>query len=477
MHGKRKLRILIATAIIAALVAAIAIVGYWKRDYVEELPLGCAFKAKTLCAGLFLQGMPLTRLEAEDSGFDPAFSLIKATVDETHERVTCSILGTGLFAKTAVLVDGLGPVLLTRTTEDSLRAIAALAPKRLGEAGSSALPWPEGNAEPSGPEPVLADPSALQATVEMAFDESDPAYLKRTRAVLVVHGGRIVAERYAPGFSKDSLLLSWSMAKSFTNALIGILVKQARLDIRAPAPVPEWAKAGDLRKAITTDMLLRMSSGLAWSEDYTAHPISDVYRMLYLEPDAAAFAARKSLVAKPDSSWRYSSGTANILSRIVRDAIGDEAGYLAFPYRELFDKIGMRSAVFATDDAGVYIGSSYLYATARDYARFGLLCLHDGVWEGERLLPEGWMAYSTSPTPGALEGGYGACFWLNRGDAGGEREFPGMPADLFRADGYQGQEIYVCPSLDLVAVRLGMCWEYDWGRAAFLGGLRKAIGR
>jgi CubicO group peptidase (beta-lactamase class C family) len=463
-----------------ALVAALAVLGYAKREYIEELPLGCAFKAKALCAGIFLQGLPEERLEAEDTGFDPAFSIIKAGIDYPGKRVTCSILGTGLFAKTAVLVEGLGPVLLSGVPESRLAELASEAAARSSspaEPRAALRPWPEGDAEGDGP--PLAESMALNAALDSAFAETDPKRLKRTRAVVVVHGGRIVAERYAEGVGKDTLLLSWSMAKSFTNAMVGVLVRQGRLDIRAPAMVPEWAKPGDPRRAITTDMLLRMSSGLSWYEEYARHPISDVNRMLFLEPDAAAYAARMPLSSPPDSAWSYSSGTANLVSRIVRDVVGSETGYLAFPYREIFDRIGMRSAVFGTDAAGVYVGSSYLYATARDYARFGLLCLRDGVWKGERILPERWMSYSTTPTPKAPKGEYGAFFWLNRGSAANpsDRRFPGMPADLFWAEGYQGQAIAVCPSLDLVVVRLGMTWRGDWGAATLLDGIRKAIGR
>lgn len=477
--------------VLSAAAAAIAVLAFAGREYVEELPLGCAFKAKALCAGIFVQGLSRDRIEAEDSGFDPAFGIMRAKVDEGRKAVTCSILGTGLFSKTAMYVEGLGPVLLTGVSEARLRARAAewLGGRR-GPSGASAgaavpavrpraRPWPEGEGDPTPATPDGRFGRALKATLDTAFAEASPesTKLKRTRAIVVVHGGRIAAERYAEGIGRDTRLLSWSMAKSFTNAMVGILVRQGRLDIRAPAPVPEWSAPGDPRRAITTDVLMRMSSGLGWYEEYADHPISDVNRMLYLEPDAAAFAAGKRPAAKPDTLWSYSSGSANIVSRIVKDRIGSETAYLDFPYRELFDRIGMRSAVFGTDPTGTYIGSSFIYATARDFARFGLLCLRDGVWEGDRILPEGWIAYSTSPTAGAPRGVYGALFWLNRGSPAkpSDRRFPDMPTDLFWAEGYQGQEIFVCPSLDLVAVRLGMTWESDWGEAAFLSALRKAI--
>lgn len=469
----------IVLGLLVLVLAGGGILASANREFIEQVPLGCAYKAKALCAGLFVQGLPAATIEREDAGFDPTFSLIKARVDERRKSVTCSLLGLGLFSKTAVYIEGLGPVLLSGRSEEGLRALA-LAALRAAPPGPdrTALPWPDGDGEPSGPPPAL-DAGAVSAAVAEAFAERDPAHPKRTRAVLVVYRGRIVGERYAEGVTKDTRLLSWSMAKSFTNAMIGVLVGRGAIDIRAPAPVPEWRGQGDPRGAITTDELMRMSSGLSWFEEYAEHPISDVSRMLFLEADTAAYAASKPLAFPPDSRWSYSSGTTNIVSRIARDLIGDPAEYLAFPRRELFDKIGMRSAVFGADAVGNLIGSSYLYATARDYARFGLFCLGDGSWGGRRILPEGWMAYSTSPTPKSAKGEYGAFFWLNRGSPGNpaDRNYPDMPTDLFWADGYQGQEIFVCPSLGLVAVRLGMTWSGDWGSGAFLGGLRKAIGR
>jgi CubicO group peptidase (beta-lactamase class C family) len=221
-----------------------------------------------------------------------------------------------------------------------------------------------------------------------------------------------------------------------------------------------------------------MSSGLEWVEAYAERPVSDVNIMLLLKPDMAGFAASKPLAAKPDKVWHYSSGTANIISRIIRHVLGNRETYWEFPRRELFNKLGMRSAVWETDASGTFIGSSYLYATARDYARFGLLYLNDGVWQGERILPEGWVAYSTTPTPDAPKGQYGALFWLNGGRDSNpaDRRFPRLPGDAFFAMGYQGQTIAVIPSRKLVVVRLGMTYDDNWGMETFIRSVLDAVG-
>jgi CubicO group peptidase (beta-lactamase class C family) len=297
----------------------------------------------------------------------------------------------------------------------------------------------------------------LEQALDRHFSEPGPGKKKATRAVLVVHEGNLVAERYAPGFHAEMPLLGWSMAKSVTNALIGILVQQGKLNIHDPAPVPEWSEPRDPRRRITVDQLLRMSSGLKFDETYKL--LHGVTRMLYRSPDFAAFAAAQPLEIEPDRKWYYSSGTANILARIVRQA-AESSGEspLIFMGRHLFDKIGMTSAVFETDSSGTFVGSSYLFATPRDWARFGLLYLQDGQWNGERLLPEGWVRYSTTPTPPAPQGKYGAHFWLNAGAPGspGNRPWPRIPGDAFSADGYQGQRVVIIPSRKLVVVRFGL---------------------
>ena len=266
---------------------------------------------------------------------------------------------------------------------------------------------------------------------------------------MVVHKGQLVAESYASGFGMTTPQLSWSMAKSFTNAMVGILVKDGRLQINERAPVADWSDPDDPRYAITTDDLLRMSSGLAWVENYSMP--SGATNMLFKDQSMAKTAASVDLAHEPGTEWYYSSGTTNIISEIVRNIVGDEE-YWSFPYNELFYKIGISTATFEPDASGTFVGSSYLWMSPRDYARFGLLYLNDGVWEGERILPEGWVSYSCSPAPAAPNGIYGAQFWRNGFDS---FNFPDLPDDAYLANGYEGQRIMIIPSLDLVVVRLG----------------------
>jgi CubicO group peptidase (beta-lactamase class C family) len=260
--------------------------------------------------------------------------------------------------------------------------------------------------------------------LDTLLDDPPPVHL----AVAVSHHGQVVAERYG---DDPGPYLSWSMAKSITHALVGILVRQGRIDIHAPAAVPEWA--GDDRRAITVDQLLRMSSGLKFVEDYVDERISDVINMLFGDGqgDVAGFAAAFPLEHPPDTVWNYSSGTTNIVCRIIGDIVGDVS---AFVTDELFRPLGMDSATIRCDERGTFIGSSFVYATARDYLKFGRLYL-----TGEpAILPAGWIDYARTPR---LEPTYGAHWWIGE--------------DLFYAAGYEGQYIYVVPHADLVVTRLG----------------------
>lgn len=267
-----------------------------------------------------------------------------------------------------------------------------------------------------------------------------------TYALLFVKSGRLVYERYHAGASPLYLQYSWSMAKSVTQALVGILVKQGLLDIYAPAAVPEWQAPGDPRRAITLDHLLRMRSGLEFREDYVDGQASDVIAMLSYEGrhDTGAFAAAKPLLHEPGSAFAYASGTTNIICRILRDALGGADGMLRFMNDELFEPLGMRTATPKFDTSGTFIGSSFLFATPQDFARFGYLYLRDGVWDGRRILPEGWVDYARSCSYADAAQAYGAHWWL-------------VPHQhrWFCASGYDGQRILLAPERDVVAVRLG----------------------
>jgi CubicO group peptidase (beta-lactamase class C family) len=453
------------------------------RILIRKLRLACAYKARALCNGIFVSGLDPRRLSREDCGYNPFFHSARARVDRQRRSVSCSLFGTGLFRETAVHVDGVGAVLLTGITEESVRAWpppgTTVAERHQAPAAPSGPPLTR---EPPWPEPQTIAPPArtaaidvrrVEAAVGRLFDDRGRHNPLRTRAVVVVQDGRIVCERYAAGIGPDTRLLSWSMAKSFVSVLVGILAGQGRIRVDEPAPVPEWSDPRDPRHAITVSHLLRMSAGLAWTETYGEKPISDVTRMLYFEPDMARFAASQPLTAPPDTGFRYSSGSINIVCRIIRDLFASREEYLAFPHRALFDRIGMRSAAWTTDVAGTLVGSSFLFATARDYARFGMFCLADGIWRGERILPEGWMRWATTPTPTDPSAEYGAGFWLNRdpADASKGRAYPKLPADFFYANGHQGQMIGVLPSRNLVVVRLGMTWGSEWGREDFLAEL------
>jgi CubicO group peptidase (beta-lactamase class C family) len=326
--------------------------------------------------------------------------------------------------------------------------VSDLPPLPIQPAGT---PWPT-REWAIGPLPAHADRTRLTTLLDRAF--SDPEDLGVTEAVVIIHAGALVLERYGAGRGPDDTCRSWSMAKSLTQALVGILVGDGRLDIFAPADAPEWRGAGDPRAAITVDQMLRMSSGLAFVETYSPDQPSDVIEMLFGKGagDTAGFAAAFTLAHPPGSFFSYSSGTTNIVSRCLAHGLGAVGpAFEAFVRERLFGPLGMTSPLPRFDEAGTFIGSSFCFATPRDFARFGLLYLRDGVWDGARILPEGWVDYARTPTfqqQGCADGPYGAHWWL--GLAG-----PGT----FSANGYQGQYIVVCPDRDLVIVRNGITAE------------------
>jgi CubicO group peptidase (beta-lactamase class C family) len=315
------------------------------------------------------------------------------------------------------------------------------------------VPWP--SPDPDG-WPTGESSPAIDELVDELIANTER--YGTTYAVLVIRGGRLLVERYGgaiPHFDRPeepvtatTQLLSWSMAKSILHAAVGVLVAEGRLDVDAPAPVPAWhVDPNDTRAAITLEDLLTMRDGLDFAEDYVDAGVSDVIEMLFGDgkDDVAGYAEARPPRHAPDTHFNYSSGTSNIVSAIAARAAGGKGELLDLLRTRIFEPIGITSADPRTDASGTFIGSSYVYATARDFARFGLLYLRDGMWKGARILPEEWVDHGRRQRSVDEDGaGYGAHWWVVDDDKGS-----------FRASGYEGQSILITPALDLIAVRLG----------------------
>ncbi|MDD2674147.1 MAG: serine hydrolase [Flavobacterium sp.] len=402
-----------------------------------KLDLISGFSAKSIASGHFIDNRSQEMIEKGDNDID-MIDLAKNKIEDAGKFAVASVYG--LKARKAIYREGLGATLIN---DDFDVSKPYLVPKRTKL--NNNLPFPYGNKEPKDSIFTNVNYTKLNAAVANAFDKKGELK-KRTRSLLVIYKDKIIAEKYDTGFDKNSRILGWSMTKSITSAMFGILEKQRKFDIDAPAPIPEWAN--DERKLITTSDLLHMNSGLQWEEKYDR--ICDATEMLFQAEDMTRSQLEKPAAFKPNTRWNYSSGTTNLLSGILRKQLKTHQEYLDFWYSALIDKIGMNSMVIETDMAGNYVGSSYGWATTRDWSKFGLLYLHNGNWNGEQIFNEGWAKYTATPT-NTSDGRYGAHFWLN---AGGR--FQDVPKDMYFCSGYQGQMILIIPSLDLVVVRMGL---------------------
>ena len=345
----------------------------------------------------------------------------------------------------AIFREGLGATLID---DDFDVSKPYLVPKR--NLIPNNLPFPFGDTEPEDTIFQNIDYAKLNATIDKVFDKKD-AVKQKTRALLVIYNDKIIAERYGYGMTKTSKILGWSMTKSITATMFGILQSQNKFDIYKSAPIEEWQN--DKRKSITTNDLLHMNSGLEWEENYSK--ISDATQMLFLSKNMGRVQLEKPQLFPVNKHWNYSSGTSNLLSYILRNQFKTHQEYLDFWYTELIDKIGMKSMIVETDMSGNYVGSSYAWATARDWSKFGLLYLHKGNWNGTQIFDENWVKYVATPTENS-NGIYGGHFWLN---AGGR--YKDAPKDLFSCDGYQGQKVFIIPSKNMVIVRMGLKEEKD----------------
>ena len=413
--------------VLLTLLAVAAIYNYPKLNIVS------GYASKNAASAHFIANRSFIDIAKSENNMP----LIKmADITATKDEVSASIFG--LMPRKTIFREGLGCVLINDGYD---KTISIPSPHRTRM--QDTLPFPFGNFGKKDTVFNTIDYKKLKEAVHKSFAEYEP---QKTRTVLVAYKNQIVAEEYIEGYGPETPVLGWSMTKSILATLYGILEYQGRLNVQQPAPVEAWQ--GDNRKNITLNHLLRMQSGLEWDEDYAA--ISDVTKMLFLEPDMTASQARHKAVAPPTEVWNYSSGTTNLLSGILRTRFNTHQDYLDFPYAALIDKMGMHSMLIEADMEGNFVGSSYGWANTRDWAKFGLLYLNRGNWNGKQLFDPKWVDYVTEPTAGS-DGVYGAHFWLN---AGGK--YPDAPKDLYSANGFQGQRVFIIPSKELVIVRTGL---------------------
>ncbi len=425
-------------------------------------PIANGYTAKYLCSHTFTSKLDAGK--ALEEYIKPMHLLFRGAVpeiDTAAKEVTVKYFGF-LRPRTAAWREGCGCTLLVRSTVEELRARHDL-PNDLPEdsnGDSIAMPWPEGARMSRDSFSASINWGAIDKILDEAMRESTEVAKQRnnTLALVIAWKGRIIGERYAKGVNENTSLLGWSATKSITGALTGVMVKDHNLDIFAPVGLAQWAN--DVRKGITIDHLLRMETGLDLDENFT--PLASATRMLYDCEDMGVFAAGRPPAVPPDQRWVYSSGSSNVLADILYSKVGGTpAAMHHLAYDQFFNRLGITTAIFEHDESDALVGSSYLYMSARDWLRVCKLYMDDGVWDGDRILPEGWVAYSLTPTPNSTNACYGAHIWLNAARDPADRQMPGVPADAFMFKGFQSQWIVGIPSKGLMVARLGVTHDEE----------------
>jgi len=436
--------------LLIVIVLIIAVVVYFNYS---KLNMISGYASKYMASSVLIGQRSSESVIANDLNM-PLIKLASTSFDKNKHEATASVYG--LMKRKAINREGLGTVLVNSDYKEE----SYLQPKR--EKIKIEKPYPYGHLKPKDTVFSEIDYVQIQKAVAKAFSNNNE---QKTRTLLVLYKGHLVAEKYLDGFSKDSPILGWSMTKSILATCYGTLEYKGKLEMDWTAPIPEWKN--DERKQITLNHLLRMESGLAWDEDYTS--ISDATKMLFLDSDMTKNQKVKKAVAAPETIWNYSSGTSNLLSGILRNQFRTHQEYLDYPYSAFIDKIGAHSMLIEADLKGNFIGSSYSWATTRDWARLGQLYLDRGLWNGEQLFKENWVDYITTPTKNS-NGRYGAHFWLNA-----KGFYPNVPKDLYSMNGFQGQYVFIIPSKNLVVVRTGLVEHPTFNADLFLQSLITAI--
>lgn len=415
-----------------------------------RLPILTGYAAKGMCSCVFVSNRTPENIKKTDLSFFP-IKLASYNIDYDKKMVTSAVFG--LSKMKAIYKEGYGCVLMNDISEKEIiqqqRTKIPVYPY-----DNDTIIWPTGNILPHIDSSTI-NFALMDSLVEEVFDHPDSIPTKKTTALIIVHKGNIILERYAEDFNSKTPGIGWSMTKSMIGSFVGLLNRDSLINIYKPVEISAWNT--DIRNQITLDNLLHMNSGLNWTENY--FNISDVTKMLYREGDTYAYAIKSKYQYTPGEKWMYSSGTPNIISGYIRQILHNDSIYHTYLYHELFHPLGMSSITLETDVTGNFVGSSYSYATARDWARYGLLYLNKGNWQGEQIIPANWVTYSTQAIDSCTTT-YGALFWLYD-----EHKIPDAPKDTYYCDGFLGQRIYIIPSQSLVIVRLGYSSQHiDFNR-------------
>ena len=432
---RSRIRKIIALLIIVLLVVATWFI--WPR-----LPIITAFAAKGMCSSVFLAHKNPERVKAEDLSFFP-ISLANSVVDFEEQSVTSTVFG--LAKRKAVFRDGLGAVIVLDKSEAGLQQSGI----KLPDPGflQDTIPWPKGDLV-SDEMPAGVNYQRLNELIDTCFDAPGSEPFKKTLGVAVIYNNQLIAEKYLGGYDYKTMFHGWSMTKSITGALAGIIAQDGKLDPGEPAGFKEWEN--DERKNITVKNIIQMTSGLYWFENYFT--ISDATIMLMQKDDMLASVLDNELEYQPGIHWNYSSGDANLLSGILRERIDNDIDYHNFIYTRLLFPLGMLHTKVETDASGLFVASSYSYGSTRDWARFGMLFLNNGIFAGDTILTTEWVDFLKTPTE-ASGGKYAGTFWYEESDP--NQQLVDVTDDVFFADGFLGQRIYIVPAKKLVVVRMG----------------------
>lgn len=414
---------------------SIGLIFVYHSTIKPQLEVATGYAAKKMCSCYFIVGRSQESIQSQD--LDMPFTRKTSTIiDVDHKKVTTSFYG--LASRSAIYRGDLGCVLLRDPNSTIPEKISFENPSEnifLGLSPEDSLKY---------------NFSLLDKGREIAFREKN-----LTRAMIILHKGKILTESYAEGFDKQTMINGWSMTKSITSTLVGILVKKGVLSIQDSNLFDTWK---DERNAIKVKDLLKMQSGLYFEESYDE--LSTATNMLFRSECVADIPMDQDAIFKPGEKWYYSSGTTNLLSQLMRNTLGDSA-YYALVYEELFHRIGMNTAVLESDQTGTFIGSSFCFARPREWAQLGQLYLQYGFWNGQQIIDSSWVEFVQRPAEKST-GRYGGHFWLNAYGS----IYPKLPHNMYFCSGFQGQRIFIFPSQDLVVVRMGL--SENWDMQAFL---------